>query len=287
MKDLSGKVAAITGAASGIGRALALNLAAEGCHVAIADVDSQGLEETARMLAGRSDKATTHIVDVSDRQRVYQWAEEVLAQHSKVNILINNAGVALIDTIIDGSLDDFEWLFGINFWGVVFGTKAFLPHLLESGDGHIVNISSIGGFFSTPNFGAYGASKYAVRGFTETLFQELNGSCVGVTCVHPGGISTNLARNVRFGKSSQFDRDQLIKRVEKLLKTTPDRTAKRVVNAIRKRKPRLMVGLDAYLIYTLGRIFPVQMMKVFRHLGGGKYLEGAKIGHAQSPGLKR
>jgi len=277
MKDLNGRVAAVTGAASGIGRALALHLAAEGCHVAMADVDSVGLAETARMLEGRSVKATTHIVDVSKYDQVKGFAEEVVEHHGKVNIIINNAGVALSDTIAEGTLEDFEWLFGINFWGVVYGTKAFLPYLFDSGEGHVVNISSLGGFHTTPFLGAYCTSKFAVRGFTETLYQELRGTCVGVTGVHPGGINTSLARNARYGKTTESDRDMMIRETEKLFITTSHQAAKKIIHAIKQGKPRLIVGRDAQLMYTLGRLFPVSMMKLGRILSDRTYGTGDKL----------
>jgi short-subunit dehydrogenase len=282
MKDLSGRVAAVTGAASGIGRALAVNLAAEGCHVAVADVDSGRLTETAGMLEGTNVNATTHVVDVSKIEQVSRFVEEVIERHGKVNMIINNAGVALSDTLADGTLEDFEWLMGINFWGVVYGTKTFLPHLFESGEGHVVNISSLGGFYAVPFMGAYCTSKFAVRGFTETLYQELRGTCVNVTSVHPGGINTSLARNCRHGKTTESDRDMIIRETEKLLRTSPDRTAKRVIHAIKKEKPRLLVGLDAQLMYTLGRLFPISMVKLGRILSdrtfgmGDKLLKGSR-----------
>jgi short-subunit dehydrogenase len=271
MKDLHGRVAAITGAASGIGRALAINLAAQGCHVAVADVDSLGLAETMGMLEATSVKATTHVVDVSKRDQVNRFAEEVVDHHGNVNIIINNAGVALSDTLADGTLEDFEWLIGINFWGVVYGTKVFLPYLFKSGEGHVVNISSLGGFSTTPYLGAYCTSKFAVRGFTETLYQELKGSCVGVTCVHPGGINTSLARNARYGKTTESDRDMMIRETERLFITTPDQASKKVIHAIKKGKFRLIVGRDAHLLYTLGRLFPVSMIKFGRTLSDRTY----------------
>jgi NAD(P)-dependent dehydrogenase (short-subunit alcohol dehydrogenase family) len=277
MKDLSGRVAAVTGAASGIGRALAVNLATEGCHVAAADLDSSGLAETVGMLEGTAVKATSHIVDVSKRDQVNRFAEEVVDHHGKVNIIINNAGVALSDTLADGTLEDFEWLIGINFWGVVYGTKTFLPYLIDSGEGHVVNVSSLGGFHSTPYLGAYCTRKFAVRGFTETLYQELKGSCVGVTSVHPGGINTSLARNARYGKTTEPDRDMMIRETEKLFITTSDQAAKKIIRAIRRGKPRLIVGRDAQLMYTLGRLFPVSMMKLGRILSDRTYGTGEKL----------
>ena len=277
MKDLSGRVAAVTGAASGIGRSLAIQLAAEGCHVAMADVDSVGLAETVRMLEGTSVKATTHLVDVSKQDQVNGFAKEVVEHHGKVNIIINNAGVALSDTISEGTLDDFEWLVGINFWGAVYGTKTFLPYLFDSREGHVVNISSLGGFHTTPFLGAYCTSKFAVRGFTETLYQEMKGTCVGVTCVHPGEINPRLARNCRYGKTTESERDMMIRETEKLFITTSDQAAKKVIRAIKKEKPRLIVGRDAHLLYTLGRLFPVSMMKFGRTLSDRTYGRGDKL----------
>ena len=195
MKILTDRVAAVTGAASGIGRALATNLAAKGCHLAISDVNEQGLRETANLVAHKNAKVTTHIVDVADRDQVYRYAEDVVNQHGRVNIIINNAGVAVGDSIECVSYEDFEWVVGINFWGVVYGTKAFLPYLKKEPEGHIVNISSINGIIPNPYNAPYCATKFAVKGFTETLSQEMRGTSVGVTCVHPGGIGTNIIRN--------------------------------------------------------------------------------------------
>ena len=258
-------------------RPLAVNLAAQGCNVALADVDSLGLAETVGMLKATSVKATSHIVDVSKHDQVNRFAEEVVEHHGKVNVIINNAGVALSDTLADGTLEDLEWLIGINFWGVVYGTKTFLPYLFESGEGHIVNISSLGGFSTTPYLGAYCTSKFAVRGFTETLYQELKGSCVGVTCVHPGGIKTSLARNGRYGKTTKSERDMMIKETEKLFITTSDQAAKKVIRAIKKGKIRLIVGRDALLLYNLGRLFPVSMIKFGRTLSDRTYGMGDKL----------
>jgi len=267
MENLSGKVAAVTGAASGIGRSLAVNLAAEGCDLALADIDGDGLEETAGMLWGNGVKVTTHVVDMSNREQVYDFAAGAFEQHGKVNIIINNAGVAIAETLAEITYEDFEWLFGTNFWGVVYGTKAFLPYLLQCPEGHIVNISSTGGFSTTPYMGSYCASKFAVRGFTETLVQELRSSSVGVTCVHPSGVKTNIARNSRSGKSLQSKRDEVIRFTEMLFLTSSDRAAKRIIGAIKKDKPRLIVGLDGYEIYALSRICPITLMKLSRLLG--------------------
>ena len=190
MKTFSGKVAAITGAGSGIGRALALRLARRGCHLALSDVNERSLARTVELARRAGVKVTGARVDVADREAVYRWAEGAAGGHGKVNFIFNNAGVALGSTIEGGSYEDLEWLFGINFWGVVHGTKAFLPHLVASGAGHVVNVSSVFALISVPGQGAYNASKAAVRGFTEALRMELEmgGAPVSATVVHPGGI---------------------------------------------------------------------------------------------------
>lgn len=199
MKSFEGRVAAITGAGSGIGRALAEQLAGHGAHLALSDIDDTGLAETVRRCEGRGVKVTSAHLDVADRAAVDAWAEAVAAEHGKVNLIFNNAGVALGATVEDMSIEDMTWLMNINFWGVVYGTKAFLPHLKAAGEGHIVNISSVFGLISIPTQSAYNAAKFAVRGFTDSLRIELDAMNCGVSCttVHPGGIKTNIARNAR------------------------------------------------------------------------------------------
>src|SRR3954469_19721045 len=194
MKAFQGRVAAITGAGSGIGRALARELAARGTHLALSDIDDVGLAETVTLCEGAGVKVTSQRVDVADRDAVYAWADQVVADHGTVNFIFNNAGVALGATVEAMSYTDFEWLMGINFWGVVHGTKAFLPHLRASGEGHVVNMSSVFGLISVPAQSAYNASKFAVRGFTDALRMELDaeGSAVSATTVHPGGVKTNI-----------------------------------------------------------------------------------------------
>src|SRR6476469_5146006 len=199
VEHFNGRVAAITGAGSGIGRALARELARHGAHLALSDVDEPGLAETVSLCEGYGVKVTARRVDVADRSAVFAWADEVVADHGKVNLVVNNAGVALGATIDDGRLEDVEWLMGINFWGVVNGTKAFLPHLKASGEGHIVNLSSVFGLISVPSQSAYNAAKFGVRGFTDALRMELDIAKCGIssTTVHPGGSTTNIARNAR------------------------------------------------------------------------------------------
>jgi short-subunit dehydrogenase len=260
MKNLNDKVAVITGAGSGIGRALACGLAEKGCHIAISDVDQAGLEETAGQIAKKNVRVTTHIVDVADKDQVYQHAKDVAETHGRVNILINNAGVALGDSLEEVEYDNFEWIFGINFWGVVYGTKAFLPYLNKATEGHIVNISSINGIIPNPYNGPYCATKFAVKGFTECLSQELHGTSIGVTVVHPGGIKTNIARNAKMvhlpGK--EFDPEKAVRLFEeKLFKTTAKEAARVIISGIERNKERVMIGSDAKIIDWMVRLFPV------------------------------
>ncbi len=269
MKTLTNKVAAVTGAASGIGRALATNLAAKGCHLALSDVNEQGLAETASLITHRNVNVTTHIVDVADRERIHQYADDAVKEHGKVNIIINNAGVAVGDTIEDVSYEDFEWIVNINFWGVVHGTKAFLPYLKKEPDGHIVNISSINGIVPNPCNGPYCATKFAVKGFTETLRQELHGTPVGVTVVHPGGIKTDIVRNARFRKHVRpdMDKDKMVSVYdEKLFKTTADEAARTIISAIEKNKQRVLIGGDAKFMDLLTRLFPTLATRFARRM---------------------
>jgi NAD(P)-dependent dehydrogenase (short-subunit alcohol dehydrogenase family) len=257
--SLKGQVAAITGAASGIGRSLAICLADEGCPVAISDVNRDGLEETAKMLEGKSVKVTTHIVDVANREQVYQFAEDVVAQHGKANIIINNAGVGLPATLEDVSYEDFEWLIGINLWGVIYGAKAFLPYIKQQPAGHIVNISSVHGLFTNPQVGPYCTSKFAVKGFTQTLRQELKDTSVSVSCVHPGGIGTGIVSNARYpaGDEGEKAREESLQFFQKVIvRTTSEKAASIIVSGIKKKKKRILVGYDAHIFAFLERIFP-------------------------------
>jgi NAD(P)-dependent dehydrogenase (short-subunit alcohol dehydrogenase family) len=264
MKDLDGKVAAITGAASGIGRALANTLADEGCHVAISDVDEAGLKETAHMIGNRNVRVSTHRVDVSVQEQVKAYADEVVNIHGAVHLVINNAGVVVMETLEDLSYKDFKWLMDINLWGVVYGCKEFLPYLKMQPHGHIVNISSVNGIFTNPNNGAYCTAKFAVRGFTETLCQELNGSRIIVSCVHPGGIKTNIVRNARYYKSSDFSvgKDDMVAIFDRMAGTTAEKAARIIIEGIKKDKPRIMVGPDSYVYDWLKRLFPVGFQKL-------------------------
>ncbi len=267
MKTLKDRVAAITGAGSGIGRATAILMARHGCHLALSDVNETGLAETARDCKALGVNVTTKKLDVADRAAVHAWADEVVAQHGQVNVIVNNAGVGLGATVEEMSYEDLDWLMGINFWGVVHGTKAFLPHIKKTRDGHIVNISSVFGIIGVPTQSAYNAAKFAVRGFTESLREEMDieGSGVGVTSVHPGGIKTNIARNARMKTGKEWgikDAAHAAADFEKLARTTPDEAATAIVGAILKDNRRLLIGADAVMIDLVQRFLPVSYQRI-------------------------
>ena len=239
MKTFEGKVAAVTGASSGIGRSLAVLLAESGCDLALSDINEAGLEETALQARTHGVNVTTARVDVADKDAVHAWADRVVAEHGRVNLIFNNAGVALGTTVEAMKYEDFEWLMGINFWGVVYGTKAFLPHLKASGDGHIVNVSSVFGLAGIPSQSAYNSAKFAVRGFTESLRQELEitGAPVSATSVHPGGIKTNIARAARMDDSIRdlgigAADDETVSKFERAFITSPDKAARIIPSAV-------------------------------------------------------
>ncbi len=264
MKDFSNKIAAITGAGSGMGRALAIQLAEAGCHLSLADRSATGLAETERIvrtLAPRV-RVTTFVFDVANREAMQAFADETAAAHGRVNLIFNNAGVALSSTIEGMAYADLEWIMNVNFWGVVHGTKAFLPYLKAAGEGHIVNTSSIFGIFAQPGMSAYNATKYAVRGFTESLRQELDMMQCGVsaTCVHPGGIHTNIAQSSRISPnmigfmvaSEQQGKDDF----EKFFITTADDAARAILRGVRRNSRRVLIGRDARAADWLARTLP-------------------------------
>jgi len=259
VKDFNGRVAAITGAGSGIGRALAQDLARRGAPLALSDVDEAGLAETVALCEGHGVKVTSQRVDVADRDAMFTWADQVVADHGKVNLIFNNAGVALGATIEGMSYDDFEWLMSINFWGVVHGTKAFLPHLKAAGEGHIVNLSSVFGLISIPSQSAYNSAKFAVRGFTDALRMELEIDKCGVssTTIHPGGIKTNIVRNSRMDDSvanMAGTVDEAAKQFEKTAMTSPEKAARQILAAVEKNQRRALIGPDAKLIDLISRL---------------------------------
>lgn len=253
-----GRVAAVTGAASGIGRALAEELARRGAHLALADVDEPGLAETAGRCGGV--KVTTRRLDVADRAAVFAWADEVVGEHGRVDLVVNNAGVALAGTVEGLKIEDLEWIVGINFWGVVHGTQAFLPKLKANGSGHIVNLSSVFGLISVPTQAAYNATKFAVRGFTDALRMELEieGAPVSCTTVHPGGIATNIARSARVDESvtalSGVDPGEATRQFDKVLRTSPETAATVILDGVLRNKRRVLIGSDAKVIDLLARL---------------------------------
>lgn len=264
MQSFSNKVVVITGAASGIGRALAQQLSREGAHLALSDVNMKGLEETRSLLSGHG-KVTLSALNVADRDAFEAYAAQVVADHSQVDAVINNAGVALSETVANMSYDDMEWIVNINFWGVVYGTKAFLPHLQSRPEAAIINISSIFGIIALPTQAAYNATKFAVRGFTESLRQELADTNVFVTTVHPGGIKTNIVRNGRMKTSLAGEKDHAtqIAEFEKMARTTPAQAADVILSGVKQQKRRILIGADARLMDRIQRWFPVRYSGIF------------------------
>ncbi|MBA4111343.1 MAG: short-chain dehydrogenase [Leptothrix sp. (in: Bacteria)] len=261
MKSFKGKVAAITGAASGMGRTLALELARRGCHLALSDVNETGLLETANMARPLGVNVTTTRLDVTSREAVFSWADQVVADHGKVNFIFNNAGVAIGAFVETISPEDFHWIMDINFWGVVWGTQAFLPHLKRAGEGHVVNLSSLAGLMAAPSQAPYNASKFAVRGFTESLRQELDLEACGVsaTCVHPGGIRTNIAHTARIDASVTSrcggDVEDARARFNKALTgTSAESAALQILRAVERGERRALIGADAKFMDLLVRI---------------------------------
>ena len=261
MKDFKNKVAAITGAASGMGRTLAVELARRGCHLSLSDVNEAGLAETAALAGRHGVTVTTARVDVANREAMVAWADQTALDHGRVNLIFNNAGVALGAFIESVKPEDFEWIMGINFWGVVWGTQAFLPHLKKSGDGHVVNTSSLFGLLASPTQGTYNSSKFAVRGFTEALRQELDIERCGVsaTCVHPGGIRTNIARAARMdesvGSRAPDGAEAARARFDKALDmTTAESAALQILRAVQRNQRRVLVGPDAKVLDVLIRL---------------------------------
>jgi len=272
--QLQDSVIAITGAGSGIGRSLALECARQGAMLAISDINLEALQVTKSQVLAQSPNTDVliHEINVADKDQVFQWSEDVFAHFGKVNVIINNAGVALSATVEAMQYEDFEWLMDINFWGVVHGCKAFLPHLKKSPWGHIVNVSSLFGLISTPNTSAYNAAKFAVKGFSESLRIELmmTHKQLDLSCVHPGGIKTNIANYARdggdkvgsAGRMSTQERSDNFN--DKFAKTTPEQAAKIIINGIIKKQPRILVGLDAKILDLLQRFLPVKYQKVVK-----------------------
>jgi NAD(P)-dependent dehydrogenase (short-subunit alcohol dehydrogenase family) len=263
MREIRGAVAVVTGAASGIGRALAVDLAKRGAQLALVDVNAAGLEETRALLGDAV--ARTYMVDVSKAAAVEALANDVQRDFGRASLLVNNAGVALMGTLAELSLDDFAWLIGINFWGVVYGCKFFLPLLAREPDAHIVNVSSIFGLIGPPGQTAYASSKFAVRGFSESLREELReATAIKVTSVHPAGIATPIAHKARAAQgvtaAARLEAEEHFKKVATI---PPEEAARVIIKGILGNKNRVLIGSDAYRVDRIQRLFPARASVMF------------------------
>ena len=265
--NLANRTALITGAAGGIGRATAEALARRRCNLALADINPELLAEAATALSATGLRVSTHVLDVADAAAVAALPAAVLAAHPGLDLLVNNAGVALGGTFEQVAEHDFEWLFGINFWGVVRMTRAFLPLLRAAGEARLVNISSVFGLIAPPGQTAYVASKFAVRGFSESLRHELRGTGVGVTVVHPGGVNTAIARNARVpAATSALDAERARTSFQAALTLPPEVAGETIIRAVERRRPRVIVGRDAKMAAAIERIVPVSYWKLLERL---------------------
>lgn len=287
MKNFQGKVAAITGAGSGIGRALALELARRGCALALSSRSAERLAETAQLAQAAGVLVTSTVVDVVDRDAVFDWATQCRAAHGKVNLLFNNAGISLSSFAESTSLTDFEWVMDTNFWGVVHGTQAFLPHLRASGEGHVVNVCSVAGILALPTQSAYNASKFAVRGYTEALRMELEleAAPVSATCVYPGGVATNIAQASRVDpdicRVSGMEAQALRDRAHRMIQvTTAESAARQIIAGVERNARRVLVGPDARLIdfvtRLLGPAYQVLVLRKVRKIRKAERRAGAR-----------
>ena len=273
MTAIRGAAAALTGAASGIGRALALELAARGCDLALADRDETGLQTLAAEIGqSGTTKVTIHRVDVSEPDQIAAFARAAIAAHPGLNIVVNNAGVALMGNFTEIDQRQMDWLMDINFWGVVRTTRALMPHLARQREAHIVNLSSVFGIVAPPGQTAYAAAKFAVRGFSESLRHELQmaKSTVKLSVVHPGGVATNIARNSRSGTgvTDNARRADAIQRFDKVARTTPATAARRIADGIERNQSRILIGGDARLLDLVQRVCPGHYWKVIARLFG-------------------
>ncbi len=263
MKILKDKVAVVTGAGSGIGQATAIALAKEGCHLALADINQAGMEATADDVQKSGVEVSQHKIDVANRKDMERFVEEVIDHHGRVHIIVNNAGVSVFADFVEQSIEDIEWVLGINLWGVIYGCKLFLPHLQKEEEGHIVNVSSTSGIFPTPKMSTYTTSKFAVRGLSETLRLELAKHNIGVTSVHPGMIKTNIPHATKYQEKDKKKQETGAAMFSRF-GHPPEKAAHKIVKGIKNNSQRVLIGPEAYVIDMLKRAFPV----------GSDYLNG-------------
>lgn len=261
MSYFADKVCVITGAGAGIGRATALELARHGVgKLVLADINKENIEATKALAAELGVQASTTQLDVSNRDAMFDLAQDTLEAHGRVDFVLNNAGIANIAPVETLAIEDFERVMNVDFWGVVHGTQAFLPAMIQRDFGHIANVSSIFGFIGVPNQGAYNAAKFAVHGFTEALRQEMYGSGVKVTSIHPGGIDTDIARNAILpqGEDTADRREEIATNFKSMVKSTPTQAAQTILKGVAKGKARILIGRDAYMVDIIRRLFPTR-----------------------------
>ncbi|NND69614.1 MAG: SDR family NAD(P)-dependent oxidoreductase [Halioglobus sp.] len=259
MRQIEGRVAVVTGAGSGIGRAVALELARRGAEVALVDVDTRGLEAVASEIGAMGRRASGHVTDVSDAEAMAALPEAVIRAHGAVHLLVNNAGVSVNRSFLDQSPEDLEWITGINYWGVMYGCKFFLPHLLAAEEAHIVNMSSSAGLTGMKGQSTYAATKFAVRGLSESLYVELAGSNVGITCVHPGAVATNIIAAARM---EEEHREQMLKFFH--LAMPPEKAARLILRAVEKNRFKRVFCVESRVLDCAKRLAPVWTLKALR-----------------------
>lgn len=263
MKELRGRVAVITGAGSGIGRALASALAEEGCNLALVDVSATGLEQTLAVLAPWPVRITSHVASVSDKQRMAELPAEIEGEHGAIHLLFNNAGITINKSFEQNSIEDMERIVGINLWGVIYGCHFFLPFLKKQPEAHIVNTSSLAGYIGLPNQSGYSATKAAVKSLSESLRVELAHLNIGVTSIHPGTIRTNILKTAMNASGENVSDTQKLALLMERFGMPPEKLARKVVSAIKANRMQVRIGFDAYLVDWLKRLFPIAIHRPF------------------------
>ena len=275
MRHFKDKVCVITGAGSGIGAACARAMALEGAIVIGADLRMDMLEAVAEQVNQSGGRMEAHQLDVADRDAVFALAAKVEKAHGAADLVLNNAGVAHGAPVAEMTMDNFQWVMDIDFWGVVHGTQAFLPAMMARGSGHIANVSSIFGLIGVPTQSAYNAAKFGVLGFGEALRHEVKAQGIGVTTIHPGGINTNIVRHARFqqGPEMEAEREEAIQRFAQFTMTQPEGAAKTIIKGIKRNKARILIGPDAHLVDWVRRLFPTHYLTLMPFLRIGENRE--------------